>query len=55
MSTGHTAGSGNQRDSLSLQKGYMDVLFMFGTKSTSSLAMFNLAVDQDLRNRQETL
>jgi hypothetical protein len=55
MSTGHTEGSGNQRDSLSLQKGYMDVLFMFGTKSTRSLAMFNLAVDQDLRNLQETV
>jgi hypothetical protein len=36
MTTKHTEGGGNQRDSLSLQKGYMDVRFMFGTKSTNS-------------------
>jgi hypothetical protein len=38
-----TEGSGKQRDILSLQKGYMDVLFMFGTKSTKSSTTFNIA------------
>jgi hypothetical protein len=33
---------GDQRDSLCLQKGYLDVRFMFG-KSTSASATFNLA------------
>jgi hypothetical protein len=36
-------GGGNQRDSLCLQKGYLDVCFMFGTKSTTASATFNLA------------
>jgi hypothetical protein len=36
-------GGGNQRDSLRLQKGYLDVRFMFGTQSTSASATFNLA------------
>jgi hypothetical protein len=36
-------GGGNQRDSLCLQKGYLDVRFMFGTKSTVASATFNLA------------
>jgi hypothetical protein len=35
-------GGGDQSDSLCLQKGYLDVHFMFG-KSTSALATFNLA------------
>jgi hypothetical protein len=35
-------GCGDQRDSLCLQKGYLDVRFMFG-KSTSASATFNLA------------
>jgi hypothetical protein len=43
MTTEHTEGGGNQRDSLSLQKGYIDVRFMFGTMSTNSSATFNLA------------
>jgi hypothetical protein len=43
MTTEKTEGCGNQRDILSLQKGYMDVRFMFGTKSTNSSATFNLA------------
>jgi hypothetical protein len=43
MTTGETEGSGNQRDSLCLQKGYLDVQFMFGTKYTNASAMFNLA------------
>jgi hypothetical protein len=33
-------GGGNQRD---LQKGYLDIRFMFGTKSTAASATFNLA------------
>jgi hypothetical protein len=37
-------GGGNQIDSLCLQKGYLDVHFMFGTKSTAASAMFNLAL-----------
>jgi hypothetical protein len=36
-------GGGNQIDSLRLQKGYLDVRFMFGTKLTSASATFNLA------------
>jgi hypothetical protein len=36
-------GGGNQRDSLCLQKGYLDVRFLFGTKSTAASATFNLA------------
>jgi hypothetical protein len=36
-------GGGNQRDSLCLQKGYLDVLFMFATKSPAASATFNLA------------
>jgi hypothetical protein len=36
-------GGGDQRDSLCLQKGYLDVRFMFGTKSTVVSATFNLA------------
>jgi hypothetical protein len=35
-------GGGDQSDSLCLQKGYLDVRFMFG-KSTSASATFNLA------------
>jgi hypothetical protein len=35
-------GGGDLRDSLCLQKGYLDARFMFG-KSTSSSATFNLA------------
>jgi hypothetical protein len=34
---------GNQRDSLCLQKGYLDVRFMFATKSPAASATFNLA------------
>jgi hypothetical protein len=41
--TGETEGGGNQRDSRCLQKGYLDVRFMFATKSTEASAMFNLA------------
>jgi hypothetical protein len=41
--TGETEGSGNQRDSLCLQKGYLDAHFMFATKSTTASATFNLA------------
>jgi hypothetical protein len=40
---GDTQGGGNQRDSLCLQKGYIDVRFMFATKSTAASATFNLA------------
>jgi hypothetical protein len=36
-------GGGNQRDSLCLQKGYLDVRFMFATKSPEASATFNLA------------
>jgi hypothetical protein len=36
-------GGGDQRDSLCLQKGYLGVRFMFGTKSTAASATFNLA------------
>jgi hypothetical protein len=43
MTTGETEGGGNQRDSLCLQKGYIDVHFMFGTKSTTASTTFNLA------------
>jgi hypothetical protein len=43
MTTGETEGGGNQRDSLCLQKRYLDVSFMFGTKSTTTSATFNLA------------
>jgi hypothetical protein len=43
MKAEQTEGGGNHRDSLSLQKGYMDVQFMFGTKSTNSSTTFNLA------------
>jgi hypothetical protein len=41
--TGDTEGGGNQRDSLCLQKGYLDVRFVFATKSTAASATFNLA------------
>jgi hypothetical protein len=40
---GDTQGGGNQRDSLCLQKGYLDVRFMFATKSMAASATFNLA------------
>jgi hypothetical protein len=40
---GDTKGGGNQRDSLCLQKGYLNVRFMFATKSTAASATFNLA------------
>jgi hypothetical protein len=43
LTTGETEGGGKHRDSLSLQKGYLDVRFMFGTKSTAASATFNLA------------
>jgi hypothetical protein len=33
-------GRGNQRDSLCLQKGYLEVRFMFGTRSTAASATF---------------
>jgi hypothetical protein len=36
-------GGGDQRDSLCLQKGYLNVRCMFGTKSTAASATFNLA------------
>jgi hypothetical protein len=36
-------GGGNQRYSLCLQKGYLDVRFMFATKSPAASATFNLA------------
>jgi hypothetical protein len=36
-------GGGNQRDSLCLQKGYLDVRFMFATKSPAAYTTFNLA------------
>jgi hypothetical protein len=36
-------GGGDQRDNLCLQKGYLDVRFMFGTESTAASATFNLA------------
>jgi hypothetical protein len=42
MTTGETEGGGNQRDSLCLQKGYLDVRFMFATKSMTASATFNL-------------
>jgi hypothetical protein len=41
--TSDTHGGGNQRDSHFLQKGYLDVRFMFATKSTAASARFNLA------------
>jgi hypothetical protein len=40
---GETEGGGNQRDSMCLQKGYLDVRFMFATKLTAASATFNLA------------
>jgi hypothetical protein len=40
--TGETEGGGNHRDSLCLQKGYLDVRFMFATKLTTASATFNL-------------
>jgi hypothetical protein len=43
VTTGETEGGGNQRDILCLQKGYLDVQFMFATKSTAASATFNLA------------
>jgi hypothetical protein len=43
MTIGETEGGGNQRDSLCLQKGYLDVCFMFANKSTMASATFNLA------------
>jgi hypothetical protein len=36
-------GGGNQRDILCLQKSYLDVRFMFATKSPAASATFNLA------------
>jgi hypothetical protein len=36
-------GGGDQSDILCLQKGYLDVRFMFGTKSTAASTTFNLA------------
>jgi hypothetical protein len=36
-------GGDNQRDNLCLQKGYLDVRFMFATKSPAASATFNLA------------
>jgi hypothetical protein len=42
MTTGETEGGSNQRDSLCLQKGYLDVRFMFATKLTMASATFNL-------------
>jgi hypothetical protein len=36
-------GGGNQRYNLCLQKGYLDVRFMFATKSPAASATFNLA------------
>jgi hypothetical protein len=41
--TEDTQGGSNKRDSLCLQKGYLDVRFMFATKSTAAFATFNLA------------
>jgi hypothetical protein len=43
QTTEDNQGGGNQRYSLCLQKGYLDVRFMFGTKSTAASATFNLA------------
>jgi hypothetical protein len=43
QTTEDNQGGGNQRDSLCLQKGYLNVRFMFGTKSTAASATFNLA------------
>jgi hypothetical protein len=43
QTTEDNQGGTNQRDSLCLQKGFLDVRFMFGTKSTAASAMFNLA------------
>jgi hypothetical protein len=43
MTTSHSEGGGNQRDNLSFHKGYMDVRFMFGKKTTITPATFNLA------------
>jgi hypothetical protein len=40
--TGETESGGNQRDSMCLHKGYLDVRFMFATKSTTASATFNL-------------
>jgi hypothetical protein len=48
MTTGHSEGDGNQIDNLSLQRGYMDVRFMCGTKVTNTSATFNL--DQSIKN-----
>jgi hypothetical protein len=42
MTTGENEGNGNHRDILCLQKGYLDVRFMLGTKSTNASATFNL-------------
>jgi hypothetical protein len=43
QTTEDNKGGGNQRDSLCIQKCYLDVSFMFGTKSTAASATFNLA------------
>jgi hypothetical protein len=43
MTTGETEGDGNQRNSLCLQKGNLDVRFMFATKSMTASVTFNLA------------
>jgi hypothetical protein len=40
--TEYNQGGGNQRDSLCLQKGCIDVRFMFATKSPAASATFNL-------------
>jgi hypothetical protein len=41
--TEYTQCGGKQRDSLCLQKGYLDVRFMFGNKPTAASETFNLA------------
>jgi hypothetical protein len=41
--TDDTEGGGKQRDSLCLQKGYLDVRYVLATKSTAASAMLNLA------------
>jgi hypothetical protein len=43
QTTEENQGGGNQRDSLCLQKGYLDVRFMFATKSSAASVTFNLA------------
>jgi hypothetical protein len=43
QTTEDNQGGGNQRDSLCLQKSYLDVRFMFATKSPAASATFSLA------------